>query len=217
MIDFAQARTAMVDGQVRASDVTDPRIHQAMLEIPRELFVPKGKRSLAYIGEAVGIGEDRYLMDPRNFALLVQALDIRPTDLVLDIGCGTGYSTAVLAQLAETVVALESDEALAAGADQAIQDLGIDNAAVVKGDLAAGYAGQGPYDVIFVGGGVETVPEAWKTQLTEGGRLGVIVLGHRVGKGTIFIHAQGSVSERIVFDGTVPALPGFNRAEEFVF
>ncbi len=219
MINFAEARAAMVEGQVRTNDVTDLRIQYAMGTLPREAFVPKGKRTLAYMGEPVPVAEGRTLLDPRSFSKLVQALDVRQGDLALDIACATGYSTAVLASMCDAVVGLESDEALADLANQTLQDLKIHNAAVVPGDLHAGFPQQGPYDVILVNGGVEFVPKAWFEQLAEGGRLGVIVTdeAERLGRAYVYVRVGEAVSERIVFDATPDILPGFKRAKEFVF
>ncbi len=216
-MDFAKARAAMVEGQVRTNDVTDTRLQEAMLAVPREVFVPKSKRSLAYMDNAIDLGDDRSLMDPRSFAKLVQALDIRATDVVLDVGCATGYSTAILARMAETVVGLESDEVLAAGATRTLIDLAVDNAAVVSGDLKTGAPDHGPFDVILVSGGVEVVPDAWTAQLSDGGRLGLIQIDGPAGYALLYLKTGDHVGARIVFDAHVPVLPGFEKPHEFKF
>ncbi len=216
-MDFAKARATMVEGQVRTNDVPDKRIQKAMLAVPRELFVPKGRRSLAYMAEGVDMGEGRTLMDPRTFSKLVQALEIKSTDVVLDIACGTGYSTAVLAAMAETVVGLESDEVLVSSATSTLMDLSVDNAAVMTGDVKVGAPDHGPFDAILVSGGVEVVPDAWTDQLADGGRMGVVIVEGRLGRANLYLRTGDHVSSRIIFDATVPVLPGLERTEEFVF
>ncbi|MFP4005080.1 MAG: protein-L-isoaspartate O-methyltransferase family protein [Alphaproteobacteria bacterium] len=207
----------MVESQVRTNDVTDRRIIEAMETLPRERFVPRSLRPLAYMGAPLEAAEGRFLLDPRTLSKLIQAADIEPDELVLDVGCATGYSTAVLAHLAETVVGLEADQGLAEEATRLLTDLGIDNTAVITGDLAAGAPSQGPFDVIFINGGVEAVPESLTSQLKEGGRLAAVILGRRIGKAHIFLRTEDVVSSRIEFDATPPALPGFERAEAFTF
>lgn len=217
MIDFVKARTNMVESQVRTNDVTDRRIQDAMLTVPREWFVPKSKRDLAYMSEPIQVGEDRWLMDPRTFGKLAQAARITSSDVILDIACGTGYSTAILAFLGDAVVAVESDEALASQANHNLTQLGLDNAAVVTGDLTQGCSDQGPFDVIFISGGIEVLPEALTDQLKDGGRLVVVMMENKLGRAHVFLRTGTAVTKRIVFDAVLPVLPGFERQEEFVF
>ncbi|MEP2829076.1 protein-L-isoaspartate O-methyltransferase [Parvibaculum sp.] len=220
MTDFAAARHNMVESQVRVNSVTDERIIDAIADIPRERFVPTARQGIAYMDEDVKIVDGtppRFLMEPRVFAKLVQLAEIGNDDLVLDVGCGTGYSTAVLSRIAGTVVALECDEALAAQAGATLSDLSVDNAVVVTGALPEGYAKQAPYDVIFINGMVSSVPESLQKQLREDGRL-VCVLGDGVsGRARLYVRSGGSFSGRDAFDANVRFLPGFEPVESFVF
>lgn len=217
MADFASARAAMVDRQLRTNDVTDLRIQAAVAAVPRERFVPAERRALAYMSDCVPLGGGRHLMDPRSFGKLLQLAAIAPDDVVLVVGGGTGYAAAVAAALAGAVVMLESDPELAAIAEQVLGELCIDTAAVVRGALADGYAAQGPYDVIFIDGGVEEIPPALFAQLKEGGRLVAIRRQGPVGKAHLFVKSGSGLSQRVAFDATVPVLPGFARAAGFVF
>lgn len=222
-MDFAKARRNMVESQIRPSNVTGRELVSAMLEIPRERFVPSSRRNLAYIDEDIIVreGDDgsprRWLMEPMPFARLVQLADVSPGDIVLDVGCATGYSTAVLARLADSVVGLESDGGLAAAADATLVDLGIGNAAIVTGDLAEGCPSQAPFDVIVLEGAVETIPDALFSQLREGGRLVAVVSDGPVGKATLFRSVDGDISSRVAFDAAVRPLPGFQRPQMFTF
>jgi len=217
MSDFTKARQAMVASQVRVNDVTDRRIQDAMLEIPRERFVPRSKAAAAYADVEIETENGRFMLRPRDFAKLAQGADVLSSDLVLDIACGRGYSTAVLAALAEMVVGLESDEDVAAKAADRLSEIGKTNCAVVSGDLRAGLADQGPYNVIFVNGAVETVPDTWFDQLAEGGRLTVILREGAVGRATVFTKTGGSIGERALFDTAAPVLKGFEKTRGFVF
>jgi protein-L-isoaspartate(D-aspartate) O-methyltransferase len=221
MTDFAAARTAMVDTQVRPSDVTRLAIIQAMLAVPREDFVPAALRPVAYLGEHVPLAPGRVLLDPRVFAKMIDALDLGPSDRVLDVGCGLGYSAAVIARLAGTVVALEEEPALAREAAGRLSGQGTQNATVAEGPLAAGLAGQGPYDAIILEGAVETLPEAIAEQLAPGGRIVALCVEGQAGQvrlGLRPVHGSGqAVGWRRIFDATAPVLPGFARTKAFEF
>ena len=216
MSEFETARKQMVDCQIRPSDVTDRRLIAAFLDVPRHVFVPRARRASAYSDAQVQIGDVRVLMRPRDFAKLVHAADIQPQELVLDIACARGYSTAILARLAGTVVGLESDADSLSRATGLLSDIGADNAVVIEGDLAAGVAKQGPFDVIFVNGAVDAVPEAWLDQLAPGGRLAVVIRKGPIGKATIFTRSVAGIGERVVFDANVAPLPGFQAEAGFV-
>ena len=218
MVDFATARRNMVENQVRTNKVTDPVLIAAMAETPRELFVPRGLRGVAYVDEDIAVAPGRYLMEPMVVARLLQLAEVQPTDIALDIGCATGYSTALLARLCDTVVGVESDHDLAARATAVLADLGVDNAAVVEGRLTEGYPKQAPYDVILFSGAVSEVPGSIARQLAEGGRIvAVIDRGTGVGRGTVFTLKGGVLSGREVFDAATPLLPEFEPQPGFVF
>lgn len=215
MTNFEVARANMIEGQVRTNDVTDTRLQGAMKDVPREHFLPKAKRDLAYMGKNIEIAPGRYLMGPRSFAKLVQALHVEADDLVLVIGSGSGYGAAVLGQMADSVVAVEADEGFVTRSSAVLTDLGIDNVAVVHGDPAKGLEGQGPYDVIFFEGSVSTDVEAVATQLKEGGRLGVVVQNGPMGRASVLSKVDGRITSREVFDANVEPLPGFQSEMAF--
>ncbi|MBM3530650.1 MAG: protein-L-isoaspartate O-methyltransferase [Alphaproteobacteria bacterium] len=221
MLDFAAARRMMVDGQVRTADVTDRRLLGAMLELPRERFFPEDKASLAYLDLDANVSEPgraaRHLLKPMVLAKLIQAAEVGEGDRVLDLGCASGYSTAVLARLAAHVVGLEQDEALVRQASLALSGLGIGNAKVVAGPLDRGWPAAGPYDAIVLQGATENVPSALLSQLKDGGRL-VCVLGRGAGaKAMLYRRIEGELSGRPIFDAAAPLLPGFARVPAFVF
>jgi len=218
MSDFETARLAMVNSQIRPNDVTDHRIQDAMAELPRERFLPKSQAAKAYADIEAEVADGRYLLTPRDFAKLIQAVDIKPTDVVLDIACARGYSTAVLARLAETVVGLEQSGAgLADKATEALQSVNADNSVVVEGDLKAGVPGQGPFDVIVVNGAVAETPRAWLDQLVVGGRLAVIERDGLVGRACVYTKAEDTAGDRAVFDTAPPYLTGFEPKAKFAF
>lgn len=219
--DFSERRVKMVDGQVRTTDVTSAPLIEAMLTVPREAFVNPSQRDIAYIDEDIRIGgangAGRYLMEPSPFAKLLQLAEIDASDSALDVGCGTGYASAVLSRLAKSVVALESDPALAESASSTLSTLGYDNVAVVQGPLAQGHAAKALYNVIFVGGSVEEVPAALLDQLAEGGRLVAVEGQGNSGVARLFFKAGGVVTGRRAFNAAIKPLPGFERSHAFEF
>jgi protein-L-isoaspartate(D-aspartate) O-methyltransferase len=217
MPDYAEQRFHMVVSQVLASGVTDERILSAMRKIARERFVPTAKRPIAYAEAAVEVVSRRYLLDPRNFALMLEAAEIVASDKVLDVGCTTGYSTAVLSELGQHVVGLEQDADLVRIASEMMQALDVKNGVIVQGSLADGFRAEAPYDVIFVNGGIEVAPRALLAQLAEGGRLIAVVGVPGQTRATVYLNENGRIGHRIAFDATVPALVGFRQPIGFVF
>ena len=221
MADFAQQRYNMVESQVRPSDVTDRRIFRAMLELPREQFVPTALKPISYMDQKIAFtkaskgAEPRGLLEPRVLAKLVQLAEIGEHDVVLDVGCGPGYSAALMGKLGETVVALEADAELGETAGKVLSDLGLDNVAVVSGALESGYSDEGPYDAIFVGGRVEEMPAALLDQLKDGGRL-VAVRGTPVHARAVIWRRIGAIFDvQEAFEAAAPLLPGFAKAKSF--
>ncbi|MFZ0837244.1 MAG: protein-L-isoaspartate O-methyltransferase [Xanthobacteraceae bacterium] len=217
-MDFALARRMMVDGQVRTRDVFDTNLLAAMGEIPRERFVPPEQATLAYLDRNIPLTAQgsRCLLQPMVLAHLLQAADIAEDEHVLDVGCATGYTAAVLARLAGTVVALEEDRRLAAGARQALGELA-PQVKLVEGPLQAGWPDLAPYDVIVVEGAAEVIPPALFAQLKDGGRL-VTIDGVRPGaKAALYCSVKGEVSFRPLIEAAAPLLPGFAKPPAFVF
>ncbi|MCA0034093.1 protein-L-isoaspartate O-methyltransferase [Mesorhizobium opportunistum] len=219
--DFSELRVKMVDGQVRTTDVTSAPLLDAMLSVPREDFVGAAQRELAYIDEdiriATGAGGARYLMEASPLAKLMQLAEISAADSALDVGCGTGYASALLSRLAKSVVALESDPALAETARSTLSSLGCGNVTVVQGALAQGHAAKAPYNVIFIGGSIEKVPESLLDQLAEGGRLVAVEGQGNSGVARLFFKAGGVVTGRRAFNAAIKPLPGFEREHAFEF
>jgi len=221
MTGFSTARQYMVDGQVRPSDVTDDRILDAMLTVPREVFVPAGKQALAYLDLDLDVTEGgavrRYLITPALLARMLQAAEIKATDRVLVVGCATGYAAAIVARFAAEVSATEGDPALAAKATAALTQLAVQNVTVKTAAAADGDAAGAPFDVIVLNGATAVVPTGLFGQLKEGGRLvGVFVLTPPP-RATLVTHSHEDFGHRELFDATAPVLPGFEQLPAFVF
>jgi len=215
MTDFAERRRMMVDTQVRPSDVTKYPIIESMLSVPREAFVGESQIEAAYADQNVPLAEGRVLLEARTLAKTLDALDITNEELILDVGCGLGYSSAVIARMAQMVIGVEEDQDLAKEAQAQLSEVGVDNAIVHEGPLAAGAAEHGLYDVILVQGGVETLPQALVDQLKEGGRIAVLFMTGALGEVKIGYKANGALSWRFSFNATAPVLPGFAAEKEF--
>ncbi len=205
----------MVDTQVRPSDVTKFPIIDAMLDIPREAYVPDAMREAAYVGENLTLPGGRTMLDPRTLAKMLDALNIQPDHVVMDLGCGLGYSTALVARLAEFVVGVEDDEPRADEAQAILSAHDVDNAAVISGPLEEGAAKSGPYDTILINGGVEEVPETITDQLREGGHIGAIFAEGALGVVRIGHKADGRVNWRFSFNAGAPVLDGFKKKAAF--
>ena len=217
-MDFSAARRNMVESQVRPNQVTDDRVIAALEEVPREAFVPEAFKGIAYIDEDIGIGNGRTILAPMVFARLLQAAQLDPAEIVLDVGCGTGYSAAVLARLASTVIALESDRALMQRAQTLLADQGADNVALVEGPLAEGDKAHGPYNAIIVEGAVARLPDALLAQLADLGRLvAVTARPGEVSRATLTLRVGDSFTTRPLFDASATMLPGFAVRPGFVF
>jgi protein-L-isoaspartate(D-aspartate) O-methyltransferase len=217
MFDAANARRLMVDGQVRTADVTDPDLIDAMLTLPRERFVPPSLVPLAYMDSDIPLPNGRALLKPMVLAKLIQAAWVSRADRVLDVACATGYSSAVLAALAGSVVALEEDPDLARQAKEALAAVGAGAVEVVTGPLTAGWASGAPYDVILLNGATEIEPEALGRQLKPDGRLVGIHGRSPASKAMIYHFIEGHMVGRPIFDAAARLLPGFVAPPEFVF
>jgi protein-L-isoaspartate(D-aspartate) O-methyltransferase len=221
MSDFSTARQKMVDGQVRPSDVTDLRIIDAMLAVPREAFVPESQRALAYLDLDLDVSEagstKRFLIKPVVLAKMLQAAEISETDSVLVVGCASGYTAAVVAKLAGRVTATESDGSLAVKASDVLAKLGFGNVAVSTAAAGEGDEANAPYDVIVLAGATEIVPDRLYRQLKDGGRLVGVFAMSRPQRAMIVTHSHGDFGDRALFDAAVPVLPGLERPPAFVF
>jgi protein-L-isoaspartate(D-aspartate) O-methyltransferase len=216
-MDFGLARAQMIESQLRPNDVNDERLIAAMAWIPRELFVPPARRSLAYMDEHIEIaaasktGGPRYLISPMTLGRLVQLLHLKTDHAVLDVGCGTGYSTAILASIVESVVGVESDAALAEEASANLGKLGLANARVATGELSEGHLIGSPYNAICIAGRVPREPLQLLAQLKEHGRLAVVLGDEQVSNIAVFTR-NGAFGMRYAFSASAPELPGFDAA-----
>lgn len=217
MIDFTTARRMMMDGQIRTSDVTNRQLIAAMGEVPRERFVPAERASIAYLDRDLPVDPKRALLKPMVLARLIQAADVRLTDRVLDVACGTGYSSAILARLAAAVTALEDDAQRSRRCEEIVGQIGVRNITAVSGPLEAGWRDRAPYDVILINGACETEPQGPIGQLNEGGRLVTIIGTSPDAKATLFRQDRGEIGRRTLFDAAAPMLPAFAKAPAFVF
>lgn len=219
MTNFALARRNMVEGQLRPNRVTNAQLLSAIGELPRERFLPEGLRSVAYSDEDVPLGKGRFLIEPMVLARLIQTLQPKAEDRALVVASGRGYGAILLARLVKSVVAIESDQALAAAAQQTAKELGVSGIEQRVGPMEAGAPLAAPYDIILIEGAVRQVPQAILDQLVDGGRLGTVVAGPDGALGTaqLFVKEAGVASGRPLFDAGTPALPGFAPPPRFTF
>ena len=215
MTDYKTRRKIMVDTQIRPSDVTKFPIIDAFLSVPREKFVPDGKREAAYIGENFQIGQSRIILEPRTLAKLLDALDIQNDELVLDIGSGLGYSSAIISLIAEVVIAIEDDSTLASEAGEILSEIGADSVVVEVNKLEEGAPEHGPYDVIIIQGGVEKIPGSILKQLKNGGRVGAVFMEEGLGTAKIGFKSNDKINWRYSFNAAAPVLPGFFKQKDF--
>ena len=216
MTDYKKRRKIMVDTQIRPSDVTKFPIIDAFLSVPREKFVPDDKREAAYIGENFQIGQSRIILEPRTLAKLLDALDIHNDELVLDIGSGFGYSSAIISLIAQVVIAVEDDRSLASEAEEILSEIGVDNVVVQIGKLEDGAPKHGPYDVIILQGGVEEIPGSILNQLKNGGRIGAIFIEEGLGTAKVGFKLNEKITWRYSFNAAAPILSGFSKQKDFV-
>jgi protein-L-isoaspartate(D-aspartate) O-methyltransferase len=216
---FEKARENMVEGQLRPNKVTDESLLAAMRHVPREKFLPADIHALAYVDDNIALGHGRYMPEPMILARLVQAAAVQKTDTVLDIACGTGYSSAILGGVAKSVIGIEQDKNMVMEGVQLLDRLDIKNALLVhQGDLRQGYAKQAPYNVILINGAVPAVPEKIKSQLAEGGRLVTVIFRNGHGGSAVLITRQGdSFSTHPLFDASTPIISGFEQTKGFIF
>ena len=215
MSDFEMRRRMMVDTQVRPSDVTKFPIIDAMLSVPRELFVPDALREAAYADHNVELGNGRVVLEPRTLAKMLDALNIQADELVLDVGAAYGYSSAVISKMAEAVIAVEEDEDVAQEAQTVLAEAGADNVVVHTAPLNEGAAEHGPYDVMILQGGVEEFPSNLEEQLKDGGRVACMFLNRALGEVRLGRKSDGILSWRFAFNAGAPVLPGFSAERVF--
>jgi protein-L-isoaspartate(D-aspartate) O-methyltransferase len=217
-MDYTRARLNMVENQLRPHQIEDPRLLRAMREVAREHFVPKSLRGVAYADEDLRLPAGGHLIEPLALARLIQAAQIKPHEVVLLLGCTTGYAGAILAQLAATVILVQPDPAAAQQVETLLDEQGVDNVVVaLSDDPTAGQPSQAPFDVILLVGAVDVVPPALRDQIGEGGRLIAVIDDGRVGKGTVFTRLHGVIGRQVLFDARIPRLPGLVRRAEFAF
>ena len=215
MTDYSARRVTMVDTQIRPSDVTKFPIIEAMLNVPRELFMPPDLREAAYSGNNIDLGEGCVMLEPRTLAKMLDVLDIQNDELVLDIGCGYGYSSAVISRLAEAVVAVEQNSGYISEASESLTETGIDNVLVEDRMLGDGASEHGPYDVIIIQGAIERLSDNIKNQLKDGGRICAIFRENALGVVRIGYMKNGDINWRFAFNANAPVLPGFEKPLSF--
>jgi protein-L-isoaspartate(D-aspartate) O-methyltransferase len=217
MNDYAARRHLMVEAQLRPSAIEDERLLQAMGEVPREAFLPRALKGVAYGDEDIVLGDGRRLIEPLVLGKLLQSAAIRANDVALVIGCTTGYSAAVLARLTSTVFCLDSHADYLAQAEKVFQEIDCNNVVTVEGNPADGHPAQAPYDVIVIAGAVAAVPEKLKAQLAEGGRLVTVLQKGRAGKVAVVTRVSQAFGTMTPFEAAAPEVPELRPAPAFSF
>ena len=217
MLDFARARKTMVENQLRPNRVEDPRVIEAMLRVPREAFVPKSLRGVAYSDDDLSLGDGRRLIEPLALGRLLQGLGIQPTDVALVLGCDTGYTAAVMSQLAATVFLLLPEGPGGEQVDRTLDEQGCDNVVLQRGSIARGLPTQAPFDIVLLAGSVAAIPQHLLDQLAEGGRLAAVVRSGSASHITV-CRRYGSGFGRVTpFDAWLPELTAFRLPPAFEF
>jgi len=213
--DFDLARKIMVDNQIRPVGVTNFALLASLGQVAREFFVPKNRTALAYSDVDHKLSDNSYLMAPASFARLAQLADVKSSDIVLVVGCGTAYSVAVLANICNAVVGIESDKNLVEMAEEALSSLNIGNGVVLQKDTTQGVPSEAPFDVILVEGEVEEIPQALFKQLRDGGKLVAVLNDGGYGSASVFVKSGKDISKRVEFELKTPALSSLGKAQEF--
>jgi protein-L-isoaspartate(D-aspartate) O-methyltransferase len=217
-MDYTRARLNMVENQLRPHQIDDPRLLAAMREVPRELFLPKSLRGVAYADEDLLLPTGGHLIEPLALARMIQVAEITPQDVVLLLGCTTGYAAAILARLAATVILVQPGVAAAQPVETLLEDRGVDNVVVaVSDDPSAGQPSQAPFDVILLVGAVDGLPPALGEQIGQGGRLVAVIDDGRVGKLTVFTRLHGVIGRQVLFDANISRMAGLTKGAEFAF
>lgn len=218
-LSFDNARKAMVESQIRANKVIDDAVIDAFSSIPREHFVPKTMRDIAYIDEDLSLSGGRYVIEPMVMARLIQAADLKPSSSVLVVGTGSGYGAAILSKIVSSVIAIDSRAAMVQKAEQNLENLEIGNVAVIQAKLQDGYLEESPYDAIFIEGAIECVPENLVTQLGPKGVIAAVwrPAGSHIGSASLWSQNAGDVTRRDLFNAQVPVLDEFKAKPSFVF
>lgn len=217
-MDYTLARQNMIKSQIHPNWVNDPVVLAVMENLPREAFVPERWKDVAYVDKEIDLGNGRVLMEPLVMARLLQMAEIRSTDVVLELGCDTGYGASLLGRMASTVVAIEPDAEMSAKASVILPELGIDNVAVITAPLMDGYPAQAPYDVIFVNGAIPEISLTLLDQLADGGRLVAVVRGESgMGRAVVVTRTAHGFGRRELFDASASFLSGWSAEQRFMF
>ncbi len=216
-LNFAQLRQNMVDNQLQTAGVIDHELLRSMGEVPRELFVPEQYQSIAYLDKDIKLTDERYLMAPVSLGRLIQYAQVKPSDIVLIVGCNIGYSVAIVANLANMVVGVEQDRDLAKQASKILEELDVGNGAVLSGNPAKGLPSEAPFDVIIIEGSIDEVPQALFKQLREGGRLIAPIDNGATDIVCLYKKSDGDIGASKIYDAKLPKLKLRQKQPEFVF